>query len=137
MSYQARFEPGNYETHLLKKLEANQELDFARGFTGNGPHREDFSVTYDGHEATETASRGEIRTTVLALKILELQHPRRCERPQADIAARRRLQRARRLAPQAAHRLHRAYQSFITTTDADIVVQNFTETCNVIPLGTD
>ena len=29
----------------------------------------------------------------------------------------------------------RDYQTFITTTDADVVVQNFTETCRIIPLG--
>jgi hypothetical protein len=26
------------------------------------------------------------------------------------------------------------YQTFITTTDADLVLQHFTESCNVIPL---
>ena len=26
------------------------------------------------------------------------------------------------------------YQTFITTTDADLVIQHFTETCHIIPL---
>jgi DNA replication and repair protein RecF len=135
ITYQSRFEPEQYETLLLKKLEANQTLDFARGFTGNGPHREDLLITYDGHEATETASRGEIRTAVLALKILELHTLERVHEQKPLIllddvfseldGARRKLLTS----------YIEPYQAFITTTDADIVVQNFTETCNVIALG--
>lgn len=133
--YDARFEPLQYETLLLKKLEASQETDFTRGFTGSGPHREDFTVTYDGHEASETASRGEIRTAVLALKILELQILERATglRPLillddvfSELDGARRKLLTSYIEP---------YQAFITTTDADIVIQNFTETCNVIPLG--
>lgn len=135
ITYQARWEPEQYETQLLKKLEANQELDFMRGFTGNGPHREDFSVTYNDHEATETASRGEIRTAVLALKILELKILEEVSGHKPIIllddvfseldGSRRKLLTS----------YIEQYQTFITTTDADIVVQNFTESCNVIPLG--
>lgn len=135
IQYQPRFEPGQYETLLLKKLETSQDLDFARGFTGSGPHREDFAVTYNGHEATETASRGEIRTAVLALKILELQIIEQASGKRPAIllddvfseldGSRRKLLTA----------YIEKYQAFITTTDADIVVQNFTESCNVIPLG--
>ena len=136
IAYESRFEPLQYESHMLKKLETNQELDFARGFTGTGPHREDFTVTYNGHIATETASRGEIRTAVLALKIMELQILEQSSGRAPIIllddvfseldGSRRKLLTA----------YIEPYQSFITTTDADIVVQNFTETCNVIPLGT-
>lgn len=135
MSYEARFSPEHYETHLLKKLESSQDLDLARGFTGSGPHREDFSLTYNGHEAADSASRGEIRTAVLALKILELQLIEQAtgRRPIillddvfSELDGSRRKLLTAYIEP---------YQSFITTTDADIVVQNFTETCNVIPLG--
>ncbi len=135
ISYTARFEPAQYETLLLKKLEANQEVDFTRGFTSSGPHREDFSVTYNGHEATEAASRGEIRTAVLALKIMELQILEQTtgQRPIIlldDVFSE--LDGSRR---KLLTRYIEKYQAFITTTDADIVIQNFTESCTIIPLG--
>ena len=46
--------------------------DIERGFTGAGPHREDFSVMLNDHPMQLTASRGEVRTAVLMLKVLEL-----------------------------------------------------------------
>ena len=137
IAYQAQFDSANYETLILKKLESDRDLDFLRGFTARGPHREDFVVTYNGHEAAETASRGEVRTAVLALKILELQLIDMISdhRPIillddvfSELDGSRRKLLTSYIEP---------YQSFITTTDADIVVQNFTETCRVIPLGSD
>lgn len=135
MVYESRFEPLQYESLLLKKLEASQDVDIARGFTGSGPHREDFTVTYNGYEATESASRGEIRTAVLALKIMELQLVEQSSgrRPLIlldDVFSELDGSRRKLLTSYIEQ-----YQAFITTTDADIVVQNFTESCNVIPLG--
>jgi DNA replication and repair protein RecF len=92
-------------------------------------------VTYNGREAAEAASRGEVRTLVLALKILELQILEEVSgrRPIillddvfSELDGSRRKLLTSYIEP---------YQSFITTTDADIVVQNFSEQCRVIPLG--
>lgn len=133
--YVSPFSAEQYETKLLHKLEASVELDFQRGFTAYGPHREDMEVLFNGHPAGETASRGESRTTVLALKIIELQiiHRVRDVSPLLlldDVFSE--LDGARR---RALTKYVESYQSFITTTDADIVIQNFTETCNIIPLS--
>jgi DNA replication and repair protein RecF len=133
-SYQSRWDPEAYETNLLKKLEADLELDRLRGFTGAGPHREDMVVTFNGHPSAETASRGEARTAVLALKIIELQI----------------IEEARGITPLLllddvfseldGGRRHaltdylKNYQTFITTTDADLVLQHFTDACHVIPV---
>jgi DNA replication and repair protein RecF len=135
IQYESKFSAEQYESQLLKKLEANLDIDFARGYTGNGPHREDFTITYNGHEASETASRGEVRTAVLALKILELAiiETATGKRPIIlldDVFSE--LDGSRRKLLTA---YIEKYQAFITTTDADIVVQNFSKTCNVIPLG--
>ncbi len=135
LAYEAQWPGENYESQLLKKLAASADLDMARGFTASGPHREDLAVLFDGHPASETASRGETRTLVLALKIIDLQviEAARGQTPllllddvfsELDGARRRAL--TEHLAP---------YQTFITTTDADIVLQHFTEQCNIIPLG--
>lgn len=124
----------NYESQLLKKLAAQADLDRMRGFTGAGPHREDLQVLFNGRLAQETASRGEVRTAVLVLKIIELQliELARDVRPLlllddvfSELDGKRRHALTNYLA---------RYQTFITTTDADLVVQEFTGACNVIAL---
>jgi len=133
--YDAQFPVDSYETHMLKKLESNLAVDALRGFTTAGPHREDFRVLFDGHEAEETASRGETRTLVLALKIIELELLEETRGTQPlllldDVFSE--LDGARRHA--LTDHLKR-YQTFITTTDADIVSKHFTDNANIIPLG--
>jgi DNA replication and repair protein RecF len=133
--YASSWQPEGYESNLLKRLEANVAIDIARGFTSPGPHREDMVVYFDGHPASETASRGEARTLVLGLKILELQilQAARDTTPLLlldDVFSE--LDGARR---RALTNYLQNYQTFITTTDADVVIQNFTETSHIIPLG--
>jgi len=135
VGYECRWPTDNYESQLLKKLEHNLSDDQQRGFTGVGPHREDLNVLFDGHPADEVASRGEVRTAVLALKIIELRliEAARERTPLlllddvfSELDGRRRHALTDYLA---------RYQTFITTTDADLVVQHFTAKCNVIPLS--
>ena len=133
--YQSQWPVEAYESSMLKKLDATIAIDCMRGFTTSGPHREDFEVLFDGHPASETASRGEVRTLVLGLKIIELQliGQARDVTPLLlldDVFSE--LDGARR---KALTEYLRDYQTFITTTDADIVIQHFTETCRLIPLG--
>ncbi|HEX7963779.1 MAG TPA: hypothetical protein VF466_04285, partial [Candidatus Saccharimonadales bacterium] len=134
LTYVSRFTPETYETALLHKLESSTELDVLRGFTAYGPHRDDLSVQIDGHEASSAASRGETRTLVLALKILELQllEELRGVRPMlllddvfSELDAKRR---------QALTAFVSDYQAFITTTDADLVLHHFAG-ANIITLG--
>lgn len=58
---------------LLNQLQASHSQDAARGYTGTGPHRDDISLLLDSHPAGETASRGEMRTIMLAFKLLEVE----------------------------------------------------------------
>lgn len=134
-TYTNKWSPDSYETMLIKKLESSLDDDRLRGFTTSGPHREDLNVVFDGHPAAEVASRGEVRTAILALKIIELQiiQTARERTPLlllddvfSELDGKRRHALTDYLAP---------YQTFITTTDADLVVQHFTDSCNVIPLG--
>jgi DNA replication and repair protein RecF len=123
----------HYESHLLKQLEARLELDVLRGFTSLGPHREDMTVEFDGRPAAETASRGEARTLVLALKIIELEIVRaaRDETPILlldDVFSELDGTRRRALTSYLEN-----YQTFITTTDADVVIKHFTEIAKIIP----
>lgn len=135
INYESSINTENYSTGLLKKLESTTRLDMDRGFTGNGPHRDEFMVYFSGAPALQAASRGEIRTLLLALKIIELKilEDERGMRPllllddvfsELDGARRRSLT-----------DFLKDYQTVITTTDADAVVENFIGSCNIIPIS--
>ena len=72
VDYASTMPPTNYAQNLLKQLESRRHADADRGFTSVGPHRDDFLVKLNGHPASESASRGEMRTIMLAYKLLEV-----------------------------------------------------------------
>lgn len=124
-----------YGSQMLKLLEERLQKDIERGFTSVGPHRDDMRVLLHGHEAKEVASRGETRTLVLALKVLEMKLLEQAhgQKPllllddvfsELDGARRRHLT-----------NYLQQYQAFITTTDADIVVRHFMNKCHIIALS--
>jgi len=130
--YGAAADPDQYESHMLHQLEMRLHDDMARGFTSFGPHREDFTVLFSGRPAQEVASRGEVRTAVLALKVAELQllEEKRERQPilllddvfsELDASRRRAL---------TSHM--RSYQTFITTTDADVASSQFVQHSTVV-----
>ncbi len=124
-----------YSSQLLHRLESDVPREIQRGYTLYGPHRDDFIVELGDHDAQETASRGEIRTILLALKILELGliEKKTGKTPLLlldDVFSE--LDGVRR---QALTEVIAKHQTFITTTDADIVVQHFLDRCSIIPLG--
>lgn len=134
VAYDNKWPIETYESQLLKKLDASQADDQLRGFTGYGPHREDLIVSFDGRPAQETASRGEVRTAVLALKVIELKvvGAARDKTPLLlldDVFSELDGKRRHALTDYLA-----SYQTFITTTDADIILKNFTDKCNVVTL---
>jgi len=125
LEYASRFSIENYESQLLHKLEQNTELEALRGFTAYGPHRDDLTFYMDDHMLQETASRGETRTLVLALKVVELHilEAARNVRPIVlldDVFSELDTERRHALT-----RYIRDYQSFITTTDADVLTEYF------------
>lgn len=125
LAYASKFDPDTYETALLRKLEQNIELEAIRGYTLYGPHRDDLTVSINGHPAQETASRGEVRTLVLMLKIMELQllEEARGEKPLLlldDVFSELDVRRRRALTE-----FVQTHQTFITTTDADAVTTAF------------
>ncbi|MGH7142152.1 MAG: DNA replication/repair protein RecF [Candidatus Saccharimonadales bacterium] len=132
IEYNCSFNPEEYESHMLQQLEKRVHEDITLGFTSFGPHREDFSVIFDGHRAEKTASRGETRTFVVALKLIELELLKEMRNKTpflllddvfSDLDGARRRALTLRLQP---------YQTFITTTDADIILEHFNEQSNVV-----
>ena len=59
------------EDKYLKQLESNLERDHLLGHTSFGVHRDDFVFYFNRREASTSASRGETRSVVLALKFTE------------------------------------------------------------------
>jgi DNA replication and repair protein RecF len=132
VAYNLSGEPQQYESHMLHQLEVRLVKDRMIGFTSFGPHREDFEILFDGHPAEETASRGETRTFVLGLKLIELEllREKRNKVPMLlldDVFSE--LDGARR---QALTNHLQPYQSLITTTDADVVLKHFSEKSNIL-----
>ncbi len=132
--YQSTLPPANFQSRYLKTLEKNFETDVLRGFTEVGPHRDDLIALVDDHPAMEVASRGEMRTLLLALKIMEVRliEDSSGQKPILlldDVFSE--LDGARR---RALTKFLKEYQTFITTTDADVVVQHFINNCNIIAL---
>lgn len=63
---------GDATQHLLTALHQSAERDAYLGYTSVGPHRHDIVFDFNGKPALSVASRGEVRSIVLALKFLEV-----------------------------------------------------------------
>ena len=134
ITYESKLDTKNYSESLLSYLRENIEADRLRGFTGAGPHRDDVLVVLKGKDARTNASRGETRSIILAMKIVELDivHEHTGARPiflLDDVFSELDGSRRRSLAEALS-----SYQTFITTTDADVVMEHFSK-CNIIPVS--
>lgn len=134
LSYKTACGPDRYGSDLLEKLEKNTKLDFLRGFTAYGPHRDDMAMSLGGHDVAAAASRGEARTFLLGLKLAEtsLLEEVRQQKPLLlldDVFSELDGKRRRALTSFLS-----GYQTFITTTDADVVVQHFMDNCHIIAM---
>jgi DNA replication and repair protein RecF len=70
--YYSQAPSDNIQQKLLADLHAHVEKDKIIGFTSVGPHRHDVLFDFNGSPALAVASRGEVRSVVLALKFLEV-----------------------------------------------------------------
>lgn len=64
----------NLEEVYASELMASQDRDIASGHTQVGPHRDDMVIYLGGKPIMEHASRGEIRTILLAMKLIEMDY---------------------------------------------------------------
>ncbi len=58
---------------FLRELENREETDIKRGTTSRGCHRDDMGITINGADVRSFGSQGQVRTTVLSLKLSELE----------------------------------------------------------------
>ncbi|HET7529284.1 MAG TPA: DNA replication and repair protein RecF [Candidatus Saccharimonadales bacterium] len=123
--YGSQFPADGYASRMLSRLQSSVNTDLERGFTGSGPHREDFIFYLNAQPAAQAASRGESRSLLLALKIFELGliEKARGQKPVFlldDVFSE--LDGARRRALVARLKKH---QTIITTTDAEAAIEYF------------
>ncbi len=132
--YISKTDTQNYASSLMKGLEKNLELDTLRGFTSLGPHRDDLSFEFGGKQHASQASRGEARSLILALKIIELRliEEKTTKKPLLlldDVFSE--LDGLRR---KTLTNYLKDHQTIITTTDADIVMKNFSSSAHLIAI---
>ncbi len=72
--HELKMEFAEKSSNYMQRILAARDRDLAVGSTTVGPHREDWSLWFDGHPIQSTASRGETRTALLALKLAELEY---------------------------------------------------------------
>lgn len=126
----------NYANNLLKSLEDNFSLEKKYSYSLFGPHHDDIVFYFDQREAKSLASRGEVRTLILVLKIIEAQLIEENNQTYKPILlfddVFSELDGSRR---KYLIEYFQDYQIFITTTDADIIIKDFSKNTNIILLN--
>ncbi|MEX1247876.1 MAG: DNA replication/repair protein RecF [Anaerolineales bacterium] len=119
-------EQNKIEAGYLKALQSTRGEDIARGSTSIGPHRDELRFLGNGVDLGSFGSRGQVRTTLLTLKLAELDwmQSRSGYRPVllldevlAELDATRRADLLARLDPQQ--------QVLLTTTDFNLFTPEF------------
>ncbi len=124
-------------TEIKDNLSANRRREIASGRSLFGPHRDDIIINLNSHNMANYASRGEIRSGVLALKIaeinyLEQNHPNHQIKPILlldDIFSEFDKDRRSYLG-----KLIQGYQTIITTTDEEFLSPDLKTLSKVIRL---
>ncbi len=133
LDYLKSIDSGDYASAMLRQLESKVERDRQLGYTSVGPHREDVLFHLNNKTASNTASRGELRTLVIMCKLVEIEavEKARDTRPVLlldDVFSELDSDRRRALTDYL-----KDYQTIITTTDADSIIHHFLGDYNVIP----
>ena len=68
-----KFDLKQIEDFFIKQLQQNRTEDIYRGQTSKGPHRDDINFLSNGVNLGTYGSRGQIRSTMLSLKLAEMQ----------------------------------------------------------------
>ncbi|MDD3646286.1 MAG: DNA replication and repair protein RecF [Candidatus Gracilibacteria bacterium] len=80
--YKSKVSKENLETDIKSYLEKNLDRDIILGTTAIGPHIDDFDILIDSIPITEFASRGEVKSIILYLKLIEVKFIEKCSQKQ-------------------------------------------------------
>lgn len=123
LSYTCSFnDPYTEKEDYLDALQENREKDIAYQRTRKGIHRDDLEIYFNNHNVSNFASRGEMRTLIIALKLseiefIEAQTGRKPILLLDDVFSELDINRQKFLLEAIQN-----YQSFITTTHHDFTV---------------
>lgn len=123
----------NFAEHLI----ANRERDISQGNTISGPHRDDWLFYLDSRDLSTFGSRGEFRTAVLALKILELRYIEEEKKARPillldDIFSELDQERRHHLS-----NIVTSQQTIITTTDLDHIDKTLRDKAKIVEIKTN
>ena len=130
LAYKQSIEEDKFHEYFLQ----NRRREIEKTLTLGGPHRDDLEIILDDRDITTFGSRGEYRSAVLALKILELEFlaKEKEERPVlllddifSELDKNRRMHLAKIVSGQ---------QTIITTTDLDQIERGLREKAKIIEL---
>ncbi len=122
--YKPQLPVNSYESHYLKMLETSLSEDLRIGFTTYGPHRDDLVFMFNNHYSNTYASRGELRTAILALKVTELEIIKIQAKSNPIVLLDDVYSELDSFRRKALTGYLKTNQTFITTTDADVVSSN-------------
>lgn len=119
--YKTKFINKNDFFNLLKK---NRQVDLFKGYTGIGPHRDDFEIYINDNLLNIYGSQGQHRTAILSLKIAEMEILKEeiGENPVLlldDVTSELDLERISLIFSKI-----KEYQVFITCTDVGIIINH-------------
>jgi len=130
----------NFDGDLIGHLERGRARDIAYGGTIYGPHRDDLVFTLNNENMANFASRGELKSAILALKMSELSYLEKNRSPERggqkpillldDIFSEFDPKRRDHLA-----KLILQYQSVITTTEKEHVPKELLEGANIVEIS--
>ncbi len=124
LSYETQIKTDNYAQNLFNILEVNLDKDILRGFTSYGPHRDDIKISINHNDSSTAASRGEARTMLLAIKTFEIVNLLKNYEQKPILLLDDVFSELDGLRRKKLTSFLESYQSFITTTDADVIQSN-------------
>lgn len=135
LRYSREINPTTYSQEMIHNLQRNLQTDRLRGFTSFGPHRDDISILIDDHPAADVASRGEMRSIMLAMKLIEVDTLKTIFGNQPlllldDVFSELDVTRRKKLT-----NIMKDTQTVITTTDADVLKLALLRGTTAIRLG--
>ncbi|MGA2666704.1 MAG: DNA replication/repair protein RecF [Patescibacteria group bacterium] len=133
-----KYHPSVLPDQFAETLVAVREREIENTISMHGPHRDDFLFSLDGRDLTTFGSRGEFRTTILALKMGELEYLKKNLEAEpvlllddifSELDAVRRLHLVKIVESQ---------QTIISTTDLDHIEDNLKKKAKIVevPAGT-
>ncbi len=135
LRYNSPIDLNNYSLNLLEKFEINIHKEKTIGYTLFGPHKDDIDFLFNNQITKNFLSQGENRSIVLSLKLVEkdIIEDKTNKLPIflfddvfSELDGNRRSTILKQI---------NSNQTFITTTEVDLVVNNLNNEFNIIPLN--